>query len=122
MDPPGRLRLVPVQLQRRIRLAPDPRSPAQARRMLRTVLVEAGYEALVDTAVLLASELCDNAVLHGGTEFEVEVLADDSEVTVAVTDQGPGPLELHLARPRTGRAATHGRGLMLIERLAEAWG
>jgi serine phosphatase RsbU (regulator of sigma subunit) len=78
----------------------------------------------VDDVVLLASELCENAVLHAGTAFDVAVVADDDEVTVAVTDRGPGALELHLAeaRQRYGRAATHGRGLLLIARLATTWG
>ena len=79
---------------------------------------------LVDTAILLASELCENAVLHAGTEFEVTVTVSEDEVVVAVGDRGAGPLELHLAQPRQryGRAATHGRGLSLVERLATAWG
>jgi len=79
---------------------------------------------LVDTAVLLASELCENAVLHAGTEFEVALTVTDAELTVAVTDRGPGPLELHLAQPRQryGRAASHGRGLALVQRLASMWG
>lgn len=77
-----------------------------------------------DDVVLLASELCENAVLHAGTTFDLAVVADDDEVTVAVTDRGPGALELHLAepRPRYGRAATHGRGLTLIAKLATTWG
>jgi anti-sigma regulatory factor (Ser/Thr protein kinase)/GAF domain-containing protein len=79
---------------------------------------------LVDTAILLASELCENAVLHAGTEFEVALTVTDTELTVAVTDRGPGPLELHLAQPRQryGRAASHGRGLALVQRLATTWG
>jgi serine phosphatase RsbU (regulator of sigma subunit)/anti-sigma regulatory factor (Ser/Thr protein kinase) len=79
---------------------------------------------LVDTAVLLASELCENAVLHAGTEFEVALTVTEADVTVAVTDRGAGPLELHLAQPRQryGRAATHGRGLALVQRLATTWG
>jgi sigma-B regulation protein RsbU (phosphoserine phosphatase) len=79
---------------------------------------------LVDTVVLLASELCENAVLHAGTEFEVALTVSDDEATVAVTDRGSGPLELHLSQPRQryGRAATHGRGLALVQRLATAWG
>jgi phosphoserine phosphatase RsbU/P len=45
-------------------------------------------------------------------------------VTVTVSDRGAGPLELHLAQPRRryGRAAAHGRGLMLLARLATTWG
>jgi phosphoserine phosphatase RsbU/P len=79
---------------------------------------------LVDTAVLLASELCENAVLHAGTEFDVALTVTATELTIAVTDRGPGPLELHLAQPRQryGRAASHGRGLALVQRLATTWG
>lgn len=79
---------------------------------------------LVDTAVLLASELCENAVLHAGTEFEVALTVTDTDITVAVTDRGAGPLEIHLAQPRQryGRAASHGRGLALVQRLATSWG
>ncbi len=81
-------------------------------------------EDVVDTAILLASELCENAVLHAGTEFEMTMTLDDDTLTVAVTDRGAGPLELHLAQPRRryGRAATHGRGLELVDRLATTWG
>jgi serine phosphatase RsbU (regulator of sigma subunit)/anti-sigma regulatory factor (Ser/Thr protein kinase) len=79
---------------------------------------------LVDTVVLLASELAENAVLHAGTEFEVALTVTDTDVIVAVTDRGAGPLELHLSQPRQryGRAASHGRGLALVQRLATSWG
>ena len=74
--------------------------------------------------MLLASELCENAVLHAGTEFEVALRIDADEVLVTVSDRGAGPLELHLAQPRRryGRAAAHGRGLQLLAQLATAWG
>ncbi|MGZ8749400.1 MAG: SpoIIE family protein phosphatase [Pseudonocardia sp.] len=125
---------MPVPLERRIRLAPDARSPGLARRMLLAALDEAGLaeaglaepgrDATADTVVLLASELCENAVLHAGTEFEVALRIDDAEVVVTVSDRGAGPLEQHLAQPRRryGRAAAHGRGLTLLSRLATAWG
>jgi sigma-B regulation protein RsbU (phosphoserine phosphatase) len=105
-----------------MRFAPDVQSPVLARRMLRAALLEAGLDDLVDVVVLLGSELCDNAVLHAGTEFEVTLEIDGPVVKVVVSDHGPGPLELHLAMPRSGRAATHGRGLMLVERMASEWG
>jgi phosphoserine phosphatase RsbU/P len=94
----------------------------QARRTVRAALSDAGLDELVETAILLASELCENAVLHGGTEFELAVTTAPGEATIEVTDKGPGPLELRLAAPRTGRAATHGRGLALVDALATAWG
>jgi serine phosphatase RsbU (regulator of sigma subunit)/anti-sigma regulatory factor (Ser/Thr protein kinase) len=92
--------------------------------MLTAALAQAGHDAVADTVVLLASELCENAVLHAGTEFEVAVRTDDAEVVVTVSDRGAGPLEQHLAQPRRryGRAAEHGRGLALLAKLATAWG
>ncbi|MDT7776483.1 MAG: hypothetical protein QOC67_5407, partial [Pseudonocardiales bacterium] len=94
------------------------------RAMAEAGLVDAGEDDLVDTVLLLASELCDNATLHAGTEFVVELSITEDDVYVSVTDHGAGPLELYLAqpRPRFGRAATHGRGLMLVEQLATSWG
>jgi len=95
--------------------------------MLLTALAETGrpeVEDVTDTVVLLASELCENAVLHAGTEFEVDLRIEPTEVVVTVSDRGAGPLEQHLAQPRRryGRAAAHGRGLLLLTRLASAWG
>src|SRR3712207_4817091 len=132
--PPKRLQQtarVPLRLERRMRFPPDMQSIRRVRRIIHDVLAElvdrdpAGdVPEFIDDVVLLASELCENAVLHAGTAFELAVVADDDEVTVAVTDRGPGALELHLSEPRQryGRAATHGRGLSLIARLATTWG
>jgi phosphoserine phosphatase RsbU/P len=113
-----------VPEERRIRLAPDARSPGVARRMIVAALTEAGHDAVADTVVLLASELCENSVLHAGTEFDVTLRIDAAEVVVTVSDRGAGPLEQHLSQPRRryGRAAAHGRGLQLLSKLATAWG
>jgi serine phosphatase RsbU (regulator of sigma subunit)/anti-sigma regulatory factor (Ser/Thr protein kinase) len=122
-------------LERRIDLPGAAESPLHARRALRTWLAEtdegAGLAAglTVDEdqaadAVLLASELCDNAVLHAGTGFALRLAVTDTSLTVTVTDHGVQALERYLSAPRptTGRAATHGRGLLLIERMSDAWG
>ncbi len=114
-----------------MRFPPDMQSIRRVRRIIHDMLAEVAdggpagdVPEFVDDVVLLASELCENAVLHAGTAFDLAVEADDDQVTVAVTDRGPGALELHLAEPRRqyGRAATHGRGLSLIARLATTWG
>lgn len=123
---------MPDSYERRNRLPPDARSAGLARRTLQDALADpgSGVDAdgadadLVDTAVLLASELCENAVIHAGTEFELDLSVDGAGLTVAVTDRGAGPLERHLAQPRRryGRAASHGRGLEMVARLASRWG
>jgi serine phosphatase RsbU (regulator of sigma subunit)/anti-sigma regulatory factor (Ser/Thr protein kinase) len=109
------------------RFPPVVDAPRRARAALRHDLLAAGLDGrgdLADTALLLASELFDNAVLHAGTDFELAVRADRNEVTVEVSDHGTSPLEHHLAqpRPRYGRAAAHGRGLMMVQNLATTWG
>src|SRR4051812_48749005 len=121
-----------------MRVSPHIPSIRRIRRMTHDTLAEAAGEVaggraaghgddlpdFADDVVLLTSELCENAVLHAGTAFDLAVVADDDEVRVAVTDRGPGALELHLGEPRqrNGRAATHGRGLSLVARLATTWG
>ena len=109
------------------RFDPGPDAPREARGTLRRLLAEHGIEPsgeLSDDAILLASELFDNAVLHAGTAFELEVRADSEELFIGVRDHGEGPLELYLSEPRQryGRAATHGRGLLLMQRVADSWG
>lgn len=95
--------------------------------MLRGALADGGVEPsgeLMDDVILLASELFENAVLHAGTVFDVEVRVDPGEIFVGVRDRGVGPLEQYLAEPRKryGRAASHGRGLLLLQRMASSWG
>ena len=65
---PGTLHPVPALLQRRIRLPPDARSARQARRMLQEVLdgISDLEPEVAETAVLLASELAENAVAARG--------------------------------------------------------
>src|SRR5256885_1588793 len=77
----------------RVRLPAEHRSPMLARRLVRSALHEAGLVGLTEDALLLTSELCENAVLHAGTEFELELTVSDSEITVSVQDFGPTAME-----------------------------
>lgn len=107
-----------------VRLPADHQSVIRARRLVRTALHGTGLDDLIMDAVLLTSEVCENAVLHAGTSFDLELTVSGDEVTVAVTDHGSAALENHRARPTEpgSRATTHGRGLLLVERIASAWG
>lgn len=79
---------------------------------------------MADDVVLLTSELCENAVLHAGTGFSVElVVMDGGAVTVTVTDRGPAPMELRRAAgPARTVTGPGGRGLTLVDGMADAWG
>jgi anti-sigma regulatory factor (Ser/Thr protein kinase) len=70
----------------------------------------------VETATLLVSELASNAVLHARSPFLVSVRQHEHALTVAVVDGSetrPEPREI---------TPTRGRGLRLVETLANDWG
>jgi anti-sigma regulatory factor (Ser/Thr protein kinase) len=104
-----------------LRLTPDARSPAEARRSLE-VLRPSLDDALVDDAVLLVSEIVSNSVRHASLDaadaIQVRVRGSNSMLHVDVVDPGPGfdPERLPASR-RNG-----GWGLQLLDRLATRWG
>ncbi|MEP7023080.1 MAG: ATP-binding protein [Actinomycetota bacterium] len=93
---------------------------AEARDFVRRVL---GPVPVLDEAVLLVSELCTNSLQHtasglGGT-FEVAVLPRRCSLRVEVRDQGSG----HDPAPCPVDALSEdGRGLGLVELVADHWG
>jgi serine/threonine-protein kinase RsbW len=99
-----------------------PAAPRLARRFLSTLRSELPEDTLA-VARLLASELVTNALLHAGPrpegQLELRVTLDATTLRVAVLDGGPG------FEPRPRRAdllAPGGWGLVLVSRLAHAWG
>jgi phosphoserine phosphatase RsbU/P len=112
---------------RRVRLPNDRRTPAAARALVRSVLEEAGLDVLLNEALLLTTELSTNAVVHAGTELDIEVAADTGGVTVTVTDFASGPVEQLAVGPKNdkvdiGEVAERGRGLLLVDHFASRWG
>ncbi|WP_079194226.1 SpoIIE family protein phosphatase [Streptomyces sp. CB02923] len=99
-------------------LAGEPSSVPEGRRFLHRTLRMWGLTALADTAMLLASELLTNAVCHARGPLTLRVWYSVRELGVEVVD-GSTP------RPRArlaDNAEENGRGLMLVEALADAWG
>jgi sigma-B regulation protein RsbU (phosphoserine phosphatase) len=114
-------------LVRRVRLPNDRRTPAAARALVRSILEEARLDSLLNEALLLTTELSTNAVVHAGTELDIEVTADADGLTVTVTDFAPGPVEELAVGPKNdkadiGEVAERGRGLLLVDHFASRWG
>ncbi|MGX4691067.1 SpoIIE family protein phosphatase [Streptomyces sp. JNUCC 63] len=100
----------------------EPERVAVARQQLREVLHDWVAEDQVDSAVLLLSEMLANVLVH--TDADALLLAEvggekgERRLRVEVTDTGDDLP--HKRRP--GELASSGRGLVLIELLADAWG
>lgn len=100
------------------RLAARPESAGAARRFVTSALTGVGGDVL-DTVELLTSELVTNAVLHAGTDIEVQVWAMAGRVHVSVFDEAP---TRSIARREDDVDAATGRGLQMVESLASAFG
>jgi serine phosphatase RsbU (regulator of sigma subunit)/anti-sigma regulatory factor (Ser/Thr protein kinase) len=104
---------------------PEPAAVAAARRFVRDTLVSWGLPGrgdLVADAVLLASELVTNAIVHAGTPVHLSCSLDGETVEVSVLDRHPARV---IPNP-PGTAAEvdrpSGRGLVLPAALASSWG
>ncbi len=113
-------------LQVQLEVGPDPAEVGRARRWARSRLAGSGIDAdepLADTLVLLISELVTNAVVHTGCPAVLRLLfgpggAGAGIVRVEVADDSASPPQ----QRRADGADTHGRGLELIDGLADRWG
>ncbi|GAB2865989.1 SpoIIE family protein phosphatase [Streptomyces deserti] len=100
----------------------EPERIAVARQQLRELLHDWASKDQVDSAVLLLSETLTNVLVHTDTDalLVAEVTGETGErrMRIEVTDASDDLP--HKRRP--GELASSGRGLMLIELLAHAWG
>jgi anti-sigma regulatory factor (Ser/Thr protein kinase) len=96
-----------------------PVAVGQVRRFVEAQLegIEAG---VVDDVILMSSELATNAIRHGRTQFDVTVLLDPDQgsIRVEVHDQGNGDVR----RKVPGAYDGTGRGLQIVDQLADTWG
>jgi hypothetical protein len=77
----------------------------------------------MDDALLLATELTTNAVLHVGADISVLVEASDESVTVTIRDSERDELpQLDDSVAVDYPLANTGRGLLLVDRIAYRWG
>ncbi len=100
-----------------ITLAPVPASVPQGRRFVRRVLTAWDVPDLLDTALLLTSELLTNSVLHARTAIQLTLSRPPGGVDIVVGDRS----DVLPARRRHAADATTGRGVELLDQLATSW-
>jgi anti-sigma regulatory factor (Ser/Thr protein kinase) len=102
----------------------EPESAPRARRALATLEPLIPERAFADLR-LLVSELVANSVEHSGASHDdligLEVRVADGRVRVEVSDAGPG-FQLPLSPTRHPWEAEYGRGLLIVDCVADAWG
>jgi anti-sigma regulatory factor (Ser/Thr protein kinase) len=110
---------VPQSVSAELTLSGVTASVPLARRFVRSTLQSWERDGLIETAVLVVSELATNAVLHARSAFTVTVVLDEhGSLRIEVLDGSP---KLPMRRP-TSRGATTGRGLAIVQGLATDWG
>lgn len=95
-------------------------SVAAARRRVGDLLREWGIaEPVHEDVALVVSELFTNALVHtDSTEITCRIQTTTETVYLAITDQGHGATEPEVREPD----AESGRGLLLVNALADLWG
>ena len=108
----------PTQLLRKVGCA-DLTAVPEVRHALRELLRTWGGPGASDVAELLTSELVTNALVHTEHGAVVTATVVPEQLRVEVRDFVPG-----LERPHVPPAddGTNGRGLVLVQALADSWG
>ena len=101
----------PPTVARRLDLANELSSPRRARLFVTTACQDWRLDSVCDDAVIVASELVENAVVHARTRCRLAIRLDDRGLTIAVRDRGPFTV-LH---PRPGH------GLFMVAEVSRAW-
>jgi anti-sigma regulatory factor (Ser/Thr protein kinase) len=106
------------QLRQRLQRA-DLKAVPEARRALRDLLRQWGKPGRSDVAELLTSELVTNALIHTDTDAILTATVSPRGLRVEVRDFVARRPRLRISNSDDG---THGRGLVLVQSLADAWG
>ncbi|MEV0274917.1 SpoIIE family protein phosphatase [Streptomyces sp. NPDC050610] len=100
----------------------EPERIAAARQQLRDLMHDWADEDQVDSAVLMVSEMVTNVLVHtdGDALLVAEITGEHARRRIHVEVADASDDMPHLRQP--GEMASSGRGLVLMELLAETWG
>lgn len=99
----------------------SPSSPKICRDTVALLLRVTGHPELVDTAGLLVSELVTNVSLHTASlAVSLEAVVRRDRVRVSVYDDSPAGSPPVPSMP--DQDSDSGRGLLLVQAMAQAWG
>jgi PAS domain S-box-containing protein len=101
-----------------IMIQPGPQHVAGGRRFVRDTLDAWDQADLAPTACLLVSELLTNAMRHTGEPIGLRLNHTEHEIVAEISDDHPQLPRRTLPAP----ADEDGRGLTLVEALADRWG
>jgi len=93
-------------------------APRDARRFTVETLRKWGADTVVEEAELIVSELVTNALRHASSPSRVVLSTNDSCLRIEVADDGRGGA----VRRNAGPEDSNGRGLLLVEAMADRWG
>lgn len=105
-------------LQAQLVIPPVSTGIGDARRFTSERLTAWGQDGLTDVAVLMISELVTNAILHGGEGAVLTLRLDPSKLRAEVRDSNPASPVVR----GYSETATTGRGMVIVDALAAAWG
>jgi anti-sigma regulatory factor (Ser/Thr protein kinase) len=106
----------PTNIPAALHLSAVPDAAGEARTFVRSVLRE---HPRIEDALLSVSELVTNAVRHGPAGEELEILIDRHESAIRVSvHQRAGSFRVD----RSHRTGLGGLGLMIVEKVSDAWG
>jgi anti-sigma regulatory factor (Ser/Thr protein kinase) len=105
-------------MEERSTFDPYPQSVPQARAFVLSIEWIPDNEETRARLATLTSEIVTNAVLHARTSFVVSVTKSPSRIRLAVVDRNVQPV----LRKTYSQTSPTGRGLHIVEALADRWG
>jgi anti-sigma regulatory factor (Ser/Thr protein kinase) len=115
-------RNLPLAQRRTLALRPGPSAPSTSREFTSEVCAEWGLGRVTGLAELIVSELVTNAVLHARTEIGMTLRLSEETLSIAVRDRDMRPMAAPSATTFGAPTDEHGRGLLLLDAMADAWG